>query len=143
MRQFLECTWAILPTVFTSSLPHIGGTTVTSIQQTQGCAGACCKARSGHYLDREACDQIASLQEANAQHGYLLSKSVQAEVTQGGRDSVSTIDQVRAVCHLAGIRAPGAKQPSAAAIKAAANALRSGEAFRESVYGDDVSACLQ
>eukprot|EP01025_Chloroclados_australasicus_P054485 TRINITY_DN6460_c0_g1_i1.p2 TRINITY_DN6460_c0_g1~~TRINITY_DN6460_c0_g1_i1.p2 ORF type:complete len:133 (+),score=18.08 TRINITY_DN6460_c0_g1_i1:3-401(+) len=52
--------------------------------------------------------------------------------------AVSNLDRLRATMAIAGIGDADRQQHRAAAMKLAANSLRSGEAFRVSVYGDQV-----
>ena len=52
--------------------------------------------------------------------------------------AVTYRERVRAVCAMAHIGNAARGRHSAAAVKAAANALRSGNAFAGNVYADDV-----
>jgi hypothetical protein len=63
-------------------------------------------------------------------------------VPQATLDAVAPLERVRAICAMAQIGRARQCQHSAAAVKAAANALRRGDAFKGSVYADDVSEYL-
>lgn len=56
--------------------------------------------------------------------------------------AVKYIEKVRAICAMAQIGNAVQCKHSAAAVKAAANSLRSGDAFVGNVYADDVSLYL-
>jgi hypothetical protein len=60
-------------------------------------------------------------------------------VPQAALAAVTYIERVRAICAMAQVGNAGQCKHSAAAVKAAANSLRSGDAFAGNVYADDVS----
>jgi hypothetical protein len=77
-----------------------------------------------------------------AQGALAVQEFANVVVPQAALDTVTPMQRARAICAMAQIGNAHKCKHSAAAVKAAANALRSGDAFRQSVYADDVSAYL-